>query len=112
MDGIKAVKTDKSRTEAILKQLQQIFTHYSGTGEQQRIQAYERLKEDFSLKVQQALQQQMGSKASTMRIDIEKQPQFLEEWRKLKVQLDSQYVQGFGRTKSPTGSDQLGNSAR
>ncbi len=93
MDGIKAVKTDKARTEAILKQMTQIFTHYSGVGEQQRQQAYSNLKEDFGAKVQQALQQQMGSKAANMRIDIEKQPQFLEEWRKVKTQLDSQYIQ-------------------
>jgi hypothetical protein len=100
LDGIKSVKTDKARTEAILKQMQQIFTHYSGVGEQQRTQAYEQLKEDFSVKVQQALQQQMGSKAAGMRIDIEKQPQFLEEWRKLKVQLEGQYVQVLGELKT------------
>jgi alpha-glucuronidase len=80
--------------------MQQIFAHYAGTGEQQRTQAFERLKEEFSIKVQQALQQQMGSKASTMHIDIEKQPQFLEEWRKLKAQLDSQYVQVLGELKT------------
>jgi hypothetical protein len=100
MDGIKAVKTDKARTEAILKQMTQIFTHYSGAGEQQRNQAYEQLKDDFQVKVQQALQQQMGSKAANMRIDIEKQPQFLEEWRKVKTQLDSQYIQVLGELKA------------
>jgi hypothetical protein len=100
MDGIKAVKTDKARTEAILKQMTQIFIHYSGAGEQQRNQAYEQLKDDFQVKVQQALQQQMGSKAANMRIDIEKQPQFLEEWRKVKTQLDSQYIQVLGELKA------------
>jgi hypothetical protein len=100
MDGIKAIKTDKSRTEGILKQMTQIFTHYSGAGEQQRNQAYEQLKDDFQVKVQQALQQQMGSKAANMRIDIEKQPQFLEEWRKVKTQLDSQYIQVLGELKA------------
>jgi hypothetical protein len=100
MEGIKAVKTDKARTEAILKQMTQIFTHYTGAGEQQRTQAYEQLKEDFSAKVQQALQQQMGSKAAGMRIDIEKQPQFQDEWRKIKVQLEAQYVQVLGELKA------------
>jgi hypothetical protein len=100
MDGIKAVKTDKARCEAILKQMQQIFTHYSGVGEQQRTQAYEQLKEDFQVKVQQALQQQMGAKAANMRIDIEKQPQFMEEWRKVKAQLEGQYIQVLGDLKA------------
>jgi hypothetical protein len=92
MDGLKIVKTDKSRLEGILNQIRQIFTHYNTQGEQQRKQAYEVLKDDFQAKVQQALQQQMGSNAANMRIDIEKQPQFQEEWRKVKNQLDGQYI--------------------
>jgi hypothetical protein len=100
MEGIKAVKTDKNRVAAILKQMEQIFTHYSSQGEQQRTQAYEQLKEDFSAKVAQALQQQMGAKAANMRIDIEKQPQFLEEWRKIKIQLEGQYIQVLGELKA------------
>jgi hypothetical protein len=103
MDGIKAVKTDKSRTDAILKQMLQIFTHYTGVGEQQRTQAYQQLKEDFQVKVQQALQQQMGAKAANMRIDIEKQPQFQEEWRKIKLQLESQYIQVLTELKAQLG---------
>jgi len=100
MEGIKTVKTDKTRVNAILKQMEQIFSHYLSTGEQQRNQAYEQLKDDFSIKVQQALQQQMGARAANMHIDVEKQPQFLEEWRKIKAQLDSQYVQVFNELKS------------
>jgi hypothetical protein len=54
-------------------------------------QAYASLKNDFQAKVEQALRQQGGTMAG-VRIDIEKQPQFLEEWRKLKVQLEGQYL--------------------
>jgi flagellar biosynthesis component FlhA len=93
MDGLKAIKTDKSRLEGILNQIRQIFTHYTTQGEQQRKQAYQVLKEDFQAKVEQAIQQQMGSNAANMRIDIEKQPQFQEEWRKVKNKLESQYIQ-------------------
>ena len=92
MDGVKSIKTDKSKAEAILNQMRQIFTHYTTQGEQQRKQAYAVLKEDFQAKVEQALQQQMGSAGANMRIDIEKQPQFQEEWRKVKNQLETQYT--------------------
>jgi hypothetical protein len=98
MDGIKAIKSDKARTEAILKQMQQIFNHYAQQGEQQRQQAYQSLKSDFEAKVEQALRQQGGSLGG-MRIDVEKQPQFLEEWRKVKAQLDEQYVKIIGELK-------------
>jgi formate dehydrogenase maturation protein FdhE len=99
MEGIKSLKTDKSRTEAILKQLQQIFNHYTGQGEQQRNQAYAALKADFQAKVEQALRQQMGGNTAGIRIDIEKQPQFQEEWRKMKAQLDGQYLQVLDELK-------------
>lgn len=99
MEGIKSLKTDKSRTEAVLKQLQQIFNHYTGQGEQQRNQAYAALKSDFQAKVEQALRQQMGGNTAGIRIDIEKQPQFQEEWRKIKAQLDSQYLQVLDELK-------------
>ncbi|MBN1189764.1 MAG: hypothetical protein JXA46_08430 [Dehalococcoidales bacterium] len=92
MDGIKAIKTDKTRVEAVLNQIRHVFNHYSEQGEQQLKQAYDSLKADFQAKVEQALRQQ-GASMSGVRIDIEKQPQFQEEWRKLKIQLEGQYTQ-------------------
>ncbi len=41
--------------------------------------------------MQQAVQQQLDS-LMRFRIDVEKQPQFQEEWRKMQTQLDSQYL--------------------
>jgi hypothetical protein len=93
LDGIKAIKTDKSHVETVLNQIRQLFNHYAENGEKQKKQAYAALKQDFQVKVEQALRQQMGTNMSNVRIDIEKQPQFQEEWRKLKNQLDGQYLQ-------------------
>jgi len=92
MDGIKILKSDKQRVEATLNQIRHIFNHYADQGEQQRKQAYSALKADFQVKLEQALRQQMGGNISGIRIDVEKQPQFQEEWRKLKTQLDAQYL--------------------
>ena len=91
MDGVKILKTDKPKVEAALNQIRHIFNHYNEQGEQQRKQAYAALKADFQAKLEQALRQQMGGNISGVRIDVEKQPQFQEEWRKLKTQLESQY---------------------
>jgi|WetSurMetagenome_2_1015567.scaffolds.fasta_scaffold39040_2 hypothetical protein len=92
MDGIKLLKKDKVKVENIFSQIKRLFNHYSEQGEQQRRQAYQQVKAAFEAKVQQALQQQMGSTAG-MKIDVEKQPQFQEEWRKVQNQLDGQYLQ-------------------
>jgi hypothetical protein len=92
MDGLKAIKTDKARVESVLNQIKHIFNHYSEQGDKQLKQAYASLKSDFSAKVEQALRQQ-GANMAGVRIDIEKQPQFQEEWRKVKIQLEGQYIQ-------------------
>jgi len=91
MNGIKELKKDKDAVEAVFSQMRNIFNHYAEQGEQQKQQAYEALKAEFAAKIQQAVQQQMGNAASGMKIDVEKQPQFQEEWRKVRSQLDGQY---------------------
>lgn len=91
MEGLKLLKSDKVGIENVYSKIRRIFSHYTEQGEQQRKQAYDNLKIEFEEKVQQALQQQLGSMVR-MKIDVEKQPQFHEEWRKVLAQLDSQYL--------------------
>jgi len=98
MDGLKAVKTDKVGVENVYSKIRRIFNHYTEQGEQQRKQAYERFKIEFEAKVRQAIQQQLGSLVG-VKIDVEKQSQFREEWRKLQAQLDSQYLNLLGEYK-------------
>ena len=90
MEGLKNLKSDKVDVENVYSQLRHLFNHYMGQGEQQRKQAYEALKAEFEARVQQAIQQQLGV-LTGIRIDVEKQPQFQEEWRKIQAQIDSQY---------------------
>jgi hypothetical protein len=91
MDGLKIVKSDKASVENVYSKIRRIFEHYVGQGEQQKKQAYESLKAEFEARIKQAVQQQLGSFMG-IRIDVERQPQFQEEWHKLLIQLDSQYV--------------------
>ncbi|MDD5127830.1 MAG: hypothetical protein PHR43_07050 [Dehalococcoidales bacterium] len=90
MEGLKEIITEKVVMENTLSKIRRIFEHYVQQGAQQKRQAYEQLKSEFTAKVRQAMQQQ-GLPAS-MKIDVERQPQFQEEWLKLQSQLDSQYV--------------------
>ena len=91
MDGLKILKKDKVAVENTYSKIRRISDHYIAQGEQQKRQAYESLKAEFTARVQQAMQQQLGSVAQA-NIDVERQPQFQEEWRKLQVNLDMQYV--------------------
>ncbi len=90
MDGLKLLKKDKARIDSFFNQLNRLFDHYTTQGEQQRKQASQSLKADFESKLQQAAQQQGLSIAG--KIDVEKQPQFQQEWRRIQTQLDSQYL--------------------
>ena len=98
MEGLKALKNDKVAVENVYSKIRRIFEHYTGQGEQQRRQAYESLKAEVGDKLQQALQQQLGSFAR-INIDVERQPQFQEEWRKLQTQLDLQYIKHLDEYK-------------
>ena len=91
MDGLKIVKSDKASVENVYSRIRRIFEHYIEQGESQKKQAYESLKSEFEARIQQALKQQMGVNAQ-MKIDVEKQPQFLEEWQRLQSQIESQYL--------------------
>jgi len=90
MEAIKALKRDKAAVENVYSKMRRIFNHYEQEGEQQRRQAYEMLKQDFQMRIEQAIQQQ-GGLPTGAKIDIESQPQFQEEWRRTLAQLDSQY---------------------
>jgi hypothetical protein len=90
MDAIKQMKRDKTSLENTYTKMRRIFDHFSQEGEQQRKQAYEMLKQDFQMRIQQALQQQ--GLPQTTRVNVEAQPQFQEEWRRAQASLDSQYT--------------------
>jgi len=91
MEGLRLLKSSKADLENMYSRLRQLFNHYTEQGEQQRKQAFQTLKTDFESKVQQAVQQQLGTMAG-MRIDVEKLPQFQQEWRRVLSQMDSQYL--------------------
>jgi hypothetical protein len=91
MDAIKSIKKDKTAVENAFTKMRRVFDHYAGEGEQQRKQAYEMLKQDFQVKLQQAMRQQ-GIPPGT-KINIESQPQFQEEWHMTLSQMDAQYNQ-------------------
>lgn len=98
MEGLKILKDDKVALENVYCKIRRIFDHYAEQGEQQRRQAYESLKAEVGAKLQQMVQQQLGSNAR-MNIDVERQPQFQEEWHKLQNQLDLQYIKHLDEYK-------------
>jgi len=87
MAGIKLLKENKNRLEAIFDRISNLLTYY----EQARQQSFTQFKQSFEAKLReagQALQQQLATGAP---IEAELQQQFQEEWRRFSSQLDAQY---------------------
>jgi hypothetical protein len=91
MDGLKALKNDKTAVENVFSRMRHVLDHYVQEGAKQKKQAYEALKSEFETKVQQAIRKQTGVNAR-MKIDVEKQPQFQEEWQRVQAQMEAQYT--------------------
>ena len=91
MDGLKALKNDKAAVENVFSRMRHILDHYVQEGAKQKKQAYEALKTEFEEKLQQAIRKQTGVSAR-MKIDVEKQPQFQEEWQRMQAQIEAQYT--------------------
>ena len=92
MDGLKALKKDKVAVENVFSKMRHVLDHYVNEGAKQKKQAYENLKSEFEEKIQQAIRQQTGVQNARMKIDVEKQPQFLEEWQRVQAQMEAQYL--------------------
>lgn len=90
MDGLKLIKKDKIAVENVFSKMRQLFNHYVDYGEQQGKQAYEQLKAEFEARLQQVAQEQLGSPMAG--INVEKHPQFQDEWRRLLAQMELQYI--------------------
>ena len=91
MDGIRAIKSDKVAVENVFSRMRHVLDHYTQEGAKQKKQAYESLKAEFDEKIQQAVRQKTGVNAR-VNIDVEKQPQFIEEWQRLQAQMEAQYL--------------------
>jgi hypothetical protein len=68
MEGLRLLKNDKAQLENVFSRIRQLFAHYADQ-----------------------VEKQLGS-LSGANIDVEKLPQFQQEWRKVLGQLDSQYL--------------------
>jgi hypothetical protein len=91
MDGLKELKKDKVAVENTLSKMRRIFDHYAQEGARQKQEAYDSLKAEFDAKIQQAVRQQTGVNGR-INIDVEKQPQFIEEWQRVQAQMEAQYL--------------------
>lgn len=85
--GLEIVFSSFPEVKQLTKEIERLLSQYL----QHRKALYEQLKQQFESQlagVEEALRNQMGIQ---VQVDVEMQPQFQEEWRKVRDQLDPQY---------------------
>ncbi|NPB08949.1 MAG: hypothetical protein GXO17_01220 [Thermodesulfobacteria bacterium] len=87
LDGLELIFAAFPQVKQLTAEIYKLLSLYL---EQQK-QIYEQFKQQFKgqmAEVEEALRQQYGEQ---VKMDIEMQPQFQEEWRKIRGQLEEQY---------------------
>jgi hypothetical protein len=95
MSGLRLLKENKKLLDTVLDRITNLLNYYA----QARQQTYLQFKKDFEAKLRehnQAMQQHLGAKAN---IEPEQHPQFIEEWRRISSQLDTQYEKALEEHK-------------
>ena len=92
LDGLIALKKDQGAARRLVDQMQQVLGHYTDQGDKQRKATYEALKGQYEAKVRQAMDKRGASGLDGLKISAESLPQFQDEWRRVSVQLDQQYL--------------------
>ena len=98
LETIKSLKQDKVAVENVFSKIRRLFQYYQEQGEEQRQQAYLKLKAEMAARLEQAIQQRMGAGLAA-NIDVERQPEFQSELRNLYAQLDNQYLMHLNEYK-------------
>jgi len=73
----------------VYTKIRRLFKHYEQEEEQQKHEVYEALKREFQTRLRQQAQQQGLPMPGN--IDVERQPQFQEQWRRALAQFHEQY---------------------
>ena len=92
MEGLRLLKTSKAEMENVFSRMRQLFSHYTDQGEKQRRQAQQALKNELEARVRQEAEKQGMGSLQGAKIDVERLPQYQQEWRWVLNELDSQYL--------------------
>ena len=99
INGLSAVKKDKSAIQQAREQLENLSNYYS----QARKQHYEQLKAQVEQAMAQAIQQQAGL-GDAQGFNVEQTPEFQENWRRLSAKLDLEYNKALDQLKQQIAS--------
>ena len=96
MQGLLALGKESGDLLSIFKDMKGILDHY----QQHKKEIRRQVEEAFMQQMEQALAQQTGQAGLGMKVDPKLHPKFLEEWSRVKSDLDTQYNQALDQHKN------------
>lgn len=94
MDGVLVLKGNDAVVKDVFDHIMHLFAYYEASAQQ----AFSRLRQEFEAKVGEAARA-AGQQLAAVKIDVERQPQFHEAWRKARAELDAQYEKALDEHK-------------
>jgi len=88
MEGLMAVKENKQLLSSIFGEMEHLFNYYL----QAREQARESLEQDFSSRIEEAMQKRGIRPGPGVRVNPAGHPQFQEEWSRLSGDLNKRFL--------------------
>ncbi|MBF8265419.1 MAG: hypothetical protein HW384_1283 [Dehalococcoidia bacterium] len=96
MDGLIAMKKDKSKLTQVIGKIDSLIAYYERTKQQ----AYDNLKKEFEAALRQAVQQQqIGMRQQNGKVDAEMQGEFQMKWREVSSRLDMDFENNLSGLK-------------
>lgn len=95
MEGLAVLSRNRAALVQALGELEYLFDYYGKA----RSHTYERLKDNFGKKLQKAQQRIEARMGPGVVADVERQPAFLEEWSRVRAQMDAQFEDKLSEIK-------------
>ena len=89
LSGIKSLLADAPGIQQVAERVAYVNEQFKSYGDQQRQQALQQLKQQFTAQLEQVMRQQGAGGAPPP--NVETMPEFQQEWMRVKLHLDQQY---------------------
>lgn len=97
--GLSSIKTNKTGLRQVKDQLANLSSYYS----QAIKQNYDQLKAEVERMMSQAIQQKTGMPSRT-KVNVERTPEFQDNWRQISGRLDAEYGKALAQLKQQIGA--------
>jgi hypothetical protein len=95
MAGIRILKENKKQIDSVFDHIKNMMSYY----EQARQHSFGQFKKDFEAKIREAGKMMQNMQGNAANLEAQIQQQFQDEWRRVSMELDTQYEKALEEQK-------------